>query len=416
VLDPKVIAEEKKAAKRGRPRRPVAQATDLLVGVEYIGAIKEHLARLRAAGDHPNRTLHYDTVLVTLLLGFFNPTDNSLRMLEDLSSAEASKPLVGDQRVARSTLSDALSSMDPELLLPIIKSLMARLPGLKRVDQDLADLLKTIVAADGSVFTTPADVLWAINARRSNGNKGGQIRLNMQLDVLRFVPVKLSVSGADEGNEADALAKQLLAGVIYVSDRNFVDFDFMHAVLDIGSDFVIRLKADTTFAVVEERPLTQEDCDVGITSDRIGRLSSAFNDQRLFREVVVIDPRSKKPVRFLTTLLDVPALVIGKLYRHRWMVELFFKWLKCVAKLRHLINHTKAGITTQFYLAVIMVLLTYLRTGHKPGVYETNCLGWVGAGIMSAKTMGEVLARRQRERDLANARLARKKAAAAQSA
>ena len=412
MLDPKVIDEEKKAAKRGRPRRPVAQAVDHLIGEEYIGVLKEHLARLRAASDHPNRTLHYDTVVVTLLMGFFNATDNSLRMFDDLSAAEGAEPIIGDRRVPRSTLSDALSSMDPELLLPIIKSLMSRLPGLSRVDADLAGMLKTIIAADGSVFTTPADVLWAINARRSNGKKGGQIRLNMQLDVLHFVPARLSVSGADEGNEADAFAKELLAGVIYLNDRNFVDFDYLHAVLDIGSDFVVRLKADTSFNVVEERPLTQEDRDAGIISDRIGRLSKDFNDDRLFREVVVMDPKSQKPVRFLTTLLDVPAWVIGKLYRHRWMVELFFKWLKCVAKLRHLINHTKEGITTQFYVAVIMVLLTYLRTGHKPGVYETNCLGWVAAGFMSAKRMGEVLARRQRERDLANARLARIKAAA----
>jgi hypothetical protein len=415
VLDPKVIAEEKKAAKLGRPRRPVAKAIDRLIGEEYLAVIKDHLARLRAASDHPNRTLHYDTVLATLLMGFFNTADNSLRMFDDLSSAEGSEPIIGDRRVPRSTLSDALSSMDPDLLLPIIKSLMSRLPGLGRVDADLAGMLKTIVAADGSVFTTPADVLWAINARRSNGSKGGQIRLNMQLDVLHFIPVKLSVSGADEGNEADAFAKQLLAGVIYVNDRNFVNFDYLHAVLDVGSDFVVRLKSDTTFNLVEERPLTQEDRDAGIISDRIGRLSRDFKDDRLFREVVVLDPKSQKPVRFLTTLLDVPAYVIGKLYRHRWMVELFFKWLKCVAKLRHLINHTQTGITTQFYVAVIMVLLTYLRTGHKPGVYETNCLGWVAAGFMSAKRMGEVLARRQRERDLANARLAKIKAAAKKS-
>ena len=145
--------------------------------------------------------------------------------------------------------------------------------------------------------------------------------------------------------------------------------------------------------------------------DRLGRLSDAFgDDQRVFREVVVLDPRSGKEVRFLTTLLDVPASVIGKLYRHRWMIELFFKWLKCVAKLRHLVSHSRNGITIQFYVAVIVVLLTHLRTGLKPGVYEFNCLSWVAAGMMSVAAMQGVLARRQRERDLARARLARRAA------
>ena len=317
--------------------------------------------------------------------------------------------------------------MDADRLLPGIKSLMAPLPALRRADPDLHALLRTIVAADGSVFTVPADVLWGIALTRSNGKVGRQIRLDLQLDVLRFVPTDFSVDGADDANEADAFEKRLASGVIYVADRNFVDFDFIRAALARDNDLVVRLKKDTTFAATRERELTQEDRDAGVLADRTGHLSEAFGERpgetfgddtrtprtRLFREVVVLDPRSGKEVRFLTTLLDPPAKVIGKLYRHRWMIELFFKWLKCVVKLRHLVSHSQNGITIQFYVAVIMVLLTYLRTGHKPGVYEFNCLSWVAAGMMSPAAMQDVLARRQRERDLARARLARKAAAAA---
>jgi hypothetical protein len=315
-------------------------------------------------------------------------------------------------RVPRSTLSDAMGSMNPALLLPIITSLMKRVPGLKHVDPDLAGLLKTIVAADGSIFTVPADVLWGIALTRSNGKIGRQIRLDLQLDVLNWVPVGVGVDGSEQGNEAAAFMKQLLGGVIYICDRNFVNFGFIREVLNIGSDLVVRLKSDTTFIVTQKRELTDEDRQAGVTSDCIGHLSDAFGDDtRVFREVVVTDPRTQKPVRLLTTLVDVAARVIGKLYRYRWMIELFFKWLKCVANLRHLISHHKNGITTQFYVAVIMVLLTHLRTGQKPGVYEFNCLSWVASGIMSIEKMQEVLARRQRERDLNKARLARKQAA-----
>jgi hypothetical protein len=354
-------------------------------------------------------------VLVTLLLGFFNAADNSLRMLDDLSCCEGPAAMLDGRRVARSTLSDAMASMDADRLLPVIKSLTARLPVLKRADPDLHALLRTVVAADGSVFTVPADVLWGIALTRTGGKAGRQVRLDLQLDVLRFVPTDLSVDGADDANEADAFEKRLACGVIYVADRNFVDFDFLRAVLAKGSDFVVRLKKDTTFAAAAERGLSAEDRGAGVLRDRTGHLSDAFGDgadKRLFREVVVLDPRSGKEVRFLTTLLEPPARVIGKLYRHRWMVELFFKWLKCVAKLRHLVSHSRNGVTVQFYVAVIMVLLTYLRTGHKPGVYEFNCLSWVAAGMMSPAAMRDVLARRQRERDLARARLAGKAAAA----
>jgi hypothetical protein len=410
VVDPNASPGQS-PPRRGRKRRPVAQASDAIVGQEYVALLKDHLARLRAVNEHPNRTLHYDTVLVSLLLSFFNAADNSLRMIDDLSCCDDALEMTGG-RVPRSTLSDAMASMNPQLLLPIIKSLMKRLPGLGRADPDLAALLKTIVAADGSIFTVPGDVLWGIALTRSNGKVGRQIRLDMQLDVLQFVPVGIGVDGAEQGNEAAAFIRQLLEGVIYVCDRNFVNFDFIRAVLKAGSDLVVRLRNDTGFFATEERSLADEDRQAGIISDRIGHLSDAFGDSaRVFREVVVIDPRSKKPVRFLTTLLDVPARVVGKLYRHRWMVELFFKWLKCVARLRHLISHDKNGVTIQFYVAVIMVLLTHLRTGQKPGVYEFNCLSWVAAGIMSPQKMQEVLARRQRERDLSKARLACKQAA-----
>ncbi len=397
--------------KRGRKPRPVAQAADAIVGEVYVPILKEHLARLREASAHPNRTLHWDTVLVSLLLGFFNTADNSLRMLEDLSCCEESQPMTGG-RIPRCTMSDAMASMNPALLLPIVQTLMKRVPGLKHVDGDLASLLKTIVAADGSIFTLPADVLWGIALTRSNGKVGRQLRLDLQLDVLQFMPVGLGVDGAEQGNEAAAFAKQLLPGVIYLCDRNFVNYDFLRKVLEVGSDFVVRLKSDTGFFVTQERELTDEDRKAGVVYDRIGHLSDAFGDNtRIFREVGVIDPRTRKTVRLLTTLLDVAAKVIGKLYRHRWVVELFFKWLKCVAKLRHLVSHSKNGITIQFYVAVIIVLLTHLRTGHKPGVYEVNCLSWVADGKMSVQAMHEVLTRRQRERDLNNARLARKKAA-----
>ena len=151
--------------------------------------------------------------------------------------------------MARASGSEAWTAATADRLLPVIKSLTARLPGLRRVDDDLAALLRTIIAADGSIFTVPADVLWGIALTRSNGKVGRQLRLNLQLDVLQFVPTDFSLSGSEEGNEADAFEKRLVGGVVYVVDRNFVDFDFIRAVLKKGSDLVVRLRKDTTFIV-----------------------------------------------------------------------------------------------------------------------------------------------------------------------
>lgn len=407
------------AAAPGRPA--VARAAEAAVGREYVGLIQSHLTRLRALYDHPNRTLHYDTVVAALLTASYDAALRSLRTIDDYTQCESLAPDLPVDRVARSTLADAMRQMDPAHLIPLVRRLMDDVPALRRDDGDLHALLKRVIAADGTIFTVPADVLWAIALTRRDGSVGRQVRLNLQLDVLQFLPAQdtLSISGDGDGSESAAFARDLMPGVIYVCDRNFVDFKFIHAVFDTPSDLVVRLKSDTNFVTVEERAIDDADRAANVVSDRVGHLpgsrqSPGFGDRRL-REVTVRDPRSGKPVRLLTSLLDVPARVIGLIYRHRWMIELFFKWLKCVARFRTFVSHSKNGITLQLYVAVIAVLLTYLRTGgRKPSLYAANCVRWVASGQMSVATMLEVIARRERERELERARLTRKRAAAAE--
>lgn len=391
---------------------PVATLPQRLVGEKYLPLLQTHLQRLHGHRDHPNRTLGYDTLLSVLLLGFFESADRSLRMFEDLSCSEQAQEILPVGRTPRQTLSDALGSFNPHLLRPIVLDLLKRLPGLHRVDADLHALTRRILAADGSIFTVPADVAWAISLKRSNGKEGKQLRLNMVLDALHFVPDDFDLSGAGDGSESAAFVRQLAGGVIYLFDRNFVDFAFLRAVLDKQSDFVTRLKSDTGFLPLQDRPLSQADQAANVLSDRIGHVPGSSGapgfGTRLFREVIVWDARNQKRVRLLTTLLDPPAHVIGKLYRQRWTIELFFRWLKCIAKLEHLFSHSANGITIQFYVAVIGMLLSYLRTGQRPGVYEFRCLAWVARDMMSPETMLRVLARRQHERDLAKARRLKK--------
>ncbi len=405
------------AGRQRQVRRAEAQAqiADALGGA-CAAVLADHLRRLRQLPAHPNRLLHYDDLFVALLLAFYDPAVRSLRTLDAHSVAERHfKDHLGVDRVARSTLSDALRSMPAEQLMPIVRQLHRRVPQLARADGDLAALLKRIIALDGSVFTVPADVLWAVATTRSNGKPGRQIRLNLALDTLRFVPQPtLSVSGDDGLSEGSSFIPHLEAGVIYLADRNFVDFPFMRAVLDVGSDFVVRAKVDKPKLIVtQENAITDEDRAAGVASDRLGTIpgsagSPGFGD-RLFREVTVIDPRSGKPVRLLTTLLDIPAHVIGKLYRHRWMIELFFRWLKCVARVEHLLSTDANGITMQLYVGVIAVLLMYLRTGRRPSIHTYHVLQMIARGTADLARVPEVLERIERERELERARLAARK-------
>jgi len=153
-----------------------------------------------------------------------------------------------------------------------------------------------------------------------------------------------------------------------------------------------------------------------VISDRLGRLGGvpprhAPPAGRWLREITVFNPdRPDQPLRLLTNILDVPAHVIALLYRWRWKIELFFRWLKVHAHFRHLTSHSKNGVTTGFYIAVIGVLLIYLHTQRPVSKYAYAMLSLVAAGQATLEQIVPILQRRERERELERQRLARKKA------
>jgi hypothetical protein len=393
--------------RRGRKKRP-AIVKQALVGPANLEVLQWHLQRLRAAHEHPNRLLHLDNLLVALLYAFYNPTCRSLRTLEGLGAVCQDE--IGVERLCRSSTSDALAAFDPKLLLPILEDLRSRLPALGRADADLDRITRRVIAADGSYFNLYADVAWAIHLTRRSGRSGAQMRLNFQLDVRNWVPAAMSISGAAQGSETAAVAKDLLAGVIYLVDRNFVDFDFFHAVLEAGSDFVVRCRVNApNFVTQRELPLSERDEADGVQSDRIGILPGRGAPDRAMRELILHDPATGKSIRVLSSLLEVPAHVIGVLYRHRWQIELFFRWLKVWGNFEHLISHSRNGLTIQFYVAVIGVLLTYLSTGHRVSKYAVSLLTFVASGQATLADILPILEKRERERELERARLARKR-------
>jgi hypothetical protein len=394
--------------RRGRKKNP-AIVRDNLVGPANIAVLQRHLQRLRAAHAHPNRTLHLDNLLVALLYAFFNPTCRSLRTLEGLG--QVCQEEVGVDRLCRSTTSDAMAVLDPRLLLPILDDLRRRLPALCHADADLQQIVQQVVAADGSYFNIYADVAWALHMRRQNGKRAGRIRLDVQLDIDSGLPTDVSVSGQEQGSETASVAKRLVKDAIYLVDRNFIDFSFFKAVFAAGSDLVVRCRQDApAFEATQDRPLTQRDRDEGVISDRVGVLTGGHAPDQMMRELVLADPQTTKSIRVLTSLLDVPAHVVGLLYRRRWQIELFFRWLKVWGNFEHLISHSRNGLTIQFYVAVIGVLLMYLSTGHRVSKYAVSLLTFVASGQATLEDIMPILEKREHEKALERARLARKRA------
>jgi hypothetical protein len=239
------------------------------------------------------------------------------------------------------------------------------------------------------------------------------------MDVGNWVPRVVTVSGNDGESEPAAFARDLLADVLYVTDRNFVDFGFIKAVLAQGSDLVLRVKANQPAArVMQTLPLTPEDVAAGVTADELVELTGRDAPAGTFRRVTIVTTNRKgeaETIRLLSNLTDavaVPARVVGAVYRLRWQIELFFKWLKCFARMDHLLSASRNGITTQLYVAVIAVLLMHVQAGQRVSIYALAALSHVASGMLTLEQAMAEIARRQRERDLARARQARLREAA----
>lgn len=426
----------KRRRKKLDPQQPLPEWPSVVMGGKYVRLLEQYVRRLRSEA-HGNRELFLDDVFIALLLSFFNPTVRSLRTIEDFSQTRQAQKFLSVDKVCRSTLSDFNQLTDPGLLRPLMEKLSAearqkmgsqQLPGLP-------ELLPLIEAVDGSFFRVAASVAWAFRQRTGGGrpvktgskrakkaaaseSKSG-VRLDVHLNVATWLPTVVDVSGSDT-SEAESAAKHITGGVIRVYDRGIFSFDLLTQQHAAGAFFVHRIREAgercPKFNCSEERSLTDEDRAAGVVSDRVGRMAGSPHcdpPQVILREIVIVVPdEPDRPIRLVTNLLDVPAEVIGIIYRYRWQVELFFRWLKTWANFEHLISESREGILQSFYVAIIAVLLQCIHTGSRVSKYTFNLLGFVAQGQAEMDEILPILAERNRqiERDRKSQALRRAKA------
>ena len=225
----------------------------------------------------------------------------------------------------------------PALLEPLIERLhtaaVQRGPALPR--PGLPETLGQVLAVDGSFFAVAADVAWAVRHRTNKGKRRASIRLDVHLDVATWLPEVVDVTGRGQ-SEAQHAAQHIQPGAIHLYDRGIFSFDLLAAQLSAGACFVHRLREpgerSPRFLVEQEQGLQAEDRAAGVLTDSLGHLAGSTHRRapaEVLREVVIAVPdQPGETVRLLTNLLDLEAWVIGMLYRYRWQVELFFRWLK----------------------------------------------------------------------------------------
>lgn len=407
-----IDAEQRRRVKE-RGERPAQETLPLWPEKVEAGALVrklDHYVRsLRAEDAHGNRSLFLDDVFVAYLLAFFNPTMRSLRAIEDFSGTRQAQRYLAIKRIPKSTLSDFNRLADPQRLETIIAELRAALqrkyPGSSRKD-DALGVLKKVIAVDGTYLSAVADVAWAVGLRNQH-DKRYRARIDVHVDTATWIPEHIAVPEPGEGEAARA-AKAVTPDAIHVYDRAYGSFELLLAhyqredeTLRATSEFVLRAKKKHLLLnVTEERELTAEQRAQGLVSDRIGSFKGSpghHAPQFPVREVILAGEDGEE-VRLLTNLLDVEADIIGLLYRQRWQIELFFRWLKCYANFDHLISHRKEGVLLHFYVAMIGAILMYLHTGYRPSKYALNLLGMLAqGGVDTLESILPILRERERQ-------------------
>ena len=413
-------AHTARMSRRKKPKIERALPASLAAARQVQGVCD--LLRPKPGQVHGNTTLFDHDVFTALLCAFFDPMVRSQRTIGQLSEVPAVQEHLDVDQIARSTLSDALARFRTEALYEVLRVLKRQMPVWMHSDSNVENLLGKLVAIDASYFNMAGDIAWALRQRNVNGVLS-RVRLDMQLDVQRWTAEKFAVHGAEMGSEAAAQKQMLEGGVIYLADRLYASYNFIDSVLQAGAHFVTRAKKDLPYQVQEQRPLCEKDREAEVQFDDLVLLGKGVPSQdknkqkppkQLLRLVTIWDPKNMQQVALLTDLLDVPAWVIGYLYRCRWIIELFFRWLKVTASMEHLLSHNANGITVQFYVGMIAVMLMHIQTGLPVSKYSLVGMSFVARGQARVEDVMPGIMRLEREKMLAKQRLARKKAAAAQ--
>lgn len=345
----------------------------------------EACARDRAG----NRRLHFDQYCALILLYFFNPMVSSLRGIQQAGELRKVQRILGCQRAALGTLSEAARVFDADLLRGVIGELVDRLPAIQG-NTRLEEVSGVLTLVDGSLLPALPQL---VEAMWINDHKRG-FRMHAHFELLKGVPVRLDLTGS-KGNECEVLKACLEPGRTYVMDRGYAKFELFANILEAGSSFVCRVRDNSLIDTLQDHTLSTEAVQAGIVYDKVVRFpgASAVLDRPLRVVAVRCKPHRKvtghtsrggpaqgEVLLIATDLLEVPPEVIALIYKHRWAIETFFRFFKHVLGCRHLISHCKNGIEIQVYLGIIACLLIALWTGRKPTLrtYEMICFYFSG--------------------------------------
>ncbi len=271
--------------------------------------------------------------------------------------------------VARSTLADANESRDWRIYADFAQTLIATARRLYARDAMGVDLDESLYALDSTTIDLCLALFpWARFRRRK-----AAVKMHTLLDLRGNIPafVHITDGKVHDVNVLDQIVPE--AGAFYVMDRGYIDFERLFVLTLSAAFFVVRTKSNV---LLQRRYSHPVDKSTGVRSDQTVILSS-FESASVYpdplRRVSYFDAETGKRLKFLTNNFTLPALTIAAIYKQRWQVELFFKWIKQHLRIKAFYGTSENAVKTQIWIAVsvyVLVAIVRKRLGLEASLYQ----------------------------------------------
>jgi hypothetical protein len=301
--------------------------------------------------------------LIALLFAQFSGAMSLRAIVAGMASHEMRLYHLGGAAVKRSTVSDANADRPWRVFSELCTEMLKQAQGgLRRTMKDAVRLVDSTIVRLSSLSAE-----WATFSSNMCGAKA-----HIVYDPHAEQPVYFAVTPAKVNDITAGKAMPIEPGATYVFDLGYYDYGWWARLDDEGCRFVTRLKKNTPFTVIAVNPVPKNS---NIVSDRIGRLPERLAAKRQnplqvsVREIQVIIETGKL-LRIVTNDLDAPAEEIADLYKQRWEIELFFRWVKQTLRIRHFIGVSENAVRIQIAVTLIAFLLLRLAQAMQKAVHS----------------------------------------------
>jgi len=396
-------------SKNTKPREtvPVCFSASDLGHFRLLREFREALALAQAEVEvHPSfldarRKLELGDYLGLMLFGLLNPIARTMRGLSHCSKFPKVRRDVCSNPASLGSLSEVQHLVDVGVLERLLGDLVERrfaeieaARPAKPVDAKAKEVIDWM-AHDGSCFPALERMGWALYGAGPNGSSKG-VKLHLSFHVGADIPTKASVCEAAVCERSE-LREKLVRGSAYIADRLYgMEHAFFAELEKKGCRYCIRIKDEAVVDVIEELPLSEQDCGVGVLRQCRARLGLGKRTAQSPELRLVYVRGVDGTILLLATNLaadELSAADVALLYKRRWEIEYYFRWMKCIMGCGHWMAESRNGATIQIYLALIGSLLLQLQLGRRPSKRVWETMQWHQCGMISDEELKDALVR-----------------------